>query len=153
MLPSATAGECHTPGPGERSRARVWLFRLLALVFIPLFVLGVAELVLRLGGFGYSTAYFRPMRIEGTNYFVENDKFGLRFFPSAVARSPAPTVMPPRKAPGTTRIFVFGESAALGDPRPAFGAPRYLQALLRERGRLKGLKAVSPRESQLRLLK
>ena len=41
--------------------------------------------------------------------------------------------MAAEKPPGTCRIFVFGESAALGDPRPAFGAPRYLQALLRER--------------------
>ena len=33
----------------------------------------------------------------------------------------------------TCRIFLFGESAAQGDPDPSFGAYRYLQALLRER--------------------
>lgn len=31
------------------------------------------------------------------------------------------------------RIFVFGESAAMGDPQPAYGASRYLEVLLRER--------------------
>ena len=37
------------------------------------------------------------------------------------------------KPPGTCRIFLFGESAALGDPRPAYGVGRYLEVLLRER--------------------
>ena len=37
------------------------------------------------------------------------------------------------KAPGTIRIFIFGESAALGDPAPNYGAGRYLQALLENR--------------------
>jgi tetratricopeptide (TPR) repeat protein len=31
------------------------------------------------------------------------------------------------------RIFVFGESAAFGDPQPAFGLPRMIQALLGQR--------------------
>ncbi len=37
------------------------------------------------------------------------------------------------KSPHTYRIFVFGESAAMGDPDPSYGAWRYLQVLLRER--------------------
>src|SRR5436190_6717033 len=41
--------------------------------------------------------------------------------------------MKAKKPAGTYRIFILGESAALGDPRPAYGAGRYLQALLRER--------------------
>lgn len=131
--PGKTGGARNEPDQFARSRARLWVFRLFALILIPLVVLGAAELILRLSGFGFATSYFKPMRIGGADYLVENDKFGLRFFPAAVARSPAPTVMPVAKSPGTTRIFVYGESAALGDPRPAFGAPRYLQALLRER--------------------
>jgi hypothetical protein len=47
-----------------------------------------------------------------------------------MARTPQPVVFTPRKATGTTRIFVFGESAAMGDPEPAFGLPRMLQAML-----------------------
>ncbi len=37
------------------------------------------------------------------------------------------------KLPGTYRIFILGESAAMGDPEPAYGAGRYLEALLREK--------------------
>lgn len=38
-----------------------------------------------------------------------------------------------KKPSGTFRIFLFGESAAEGDPDPSFGCGRYLQALLRDR--------------------
>ncbi len=38
-----------------------------------------------------------------------------------------------KKPAKTYRIFVFGESAAMGDPDPTFGAWRYLQVLLHER--------------------
>ncbi len=41
--------------------------------------------------------------------------------------------MAAKKPANTYRIFVFGESAAMGDPDPTFGAWRYLQVLLRER--------------------
>lgn len=41
--------------------------------------------------------------------------------------------MAARKPENTCRIFVFGESAALGDPEPAFGFGRYLEVLLRDR--------------------
>lgn len=115
------------PGAGRRR----W-FRLLALVS-PLVLLLLAEGILRLVGYGYSPAFFKPWQRGADRLWVENDKFGWRFFPPALARSPAPVVLPARKAPGTYRIFIFGESAALGDPRPAFGFGRYLEVLLRER--------------------
>jgi tetratricopeptide (TPR) repeat protein len=93
----------------------------------------MVEAGLRMAGYGYPTSYFKRIRIRNEDFFVENDKFGLRFFPAALARSPAPLRMPARKAPGTYRIFIIGESAALGDPRPAYGPARYLQALLEQR--------------------
>jgi hypothetical protein len=37
------------------------------------------------------------------------------------------------KSTDTYRIFILGESAAQGDPEPAYGAWRYLEMLLRER--------------------
>ena len=64
---------------------------------------------------------------------MENGWFGLRFFPPALARSPSPVVMQAEKPAGLYRIFLFGESAAMEDPRPAFGVGRYLETLLRER--------------------
>ena len=47
-----------------------------------------------------------------------------------MARAPYPISIPQDKPPDTVRMFVFGESAALGDPQPAFGLPRMLQAML-----------------------
>src|ERR1043166_807764 len=114
-------------------RARRFLFRFLAATLVPALALAGLELGLELGGFGYPTSFFLKTRINGQSVFVENDRFGERFFPNALARTPAPTVLPAEKPPNTIRIFVLGESAALGDPEPAFGFCRYLEVLLRER--------------------
>ena len=133
---AASAGSAGPANPATHARlspAKLWFFRFAALFLVPLIVLAAAELILRFAGFGYPTTFFKRIEIGNTACLAENDKFGLRFFPSSVARSPAPTVISAKKAPGMCRIFVLGESAALGDPRPAFGAPRYLEALLQER--------------------
>jgi tetratricopeptide (TPR) repeat protein len=114
-------------------RGRLWLYRILAPVIVLLLVGGGSELALRLCGYGYSTDFFLKTRIGGQDYYVPNDRFGYRFFPPALARTPVPMRMEVKKPADTYRIFVFGESAALGDPDPTFGAWRYLQVLLRER--------------------
>ncbi len=88
---------------------------------------------MRVIGYGYPTSYFLQTKINGQDYWVPNDKFGYRFFPPALARTPAPQRMLVKKSPHSFRIFVFGESAAMGDPDPSYGAWRYLQTLLRER--------------------
>jgi len=98
-----------------------------------LVIVGGLELGLRLSGYGYSTSFFLQTKINGQDYYVPNNDFGYRFFPPALARTPAPQRMAVKKPPHACRIFVFGESVALGDPDPSFGAWRYLQTLLRER--------------------
>lgn len=100
---------------------------------LPIVLLLMAEGALRLGGYGYLTDFFKPRRIGNEEFLVDNDKFGWRFFPPEISRSPTPMRMAAHKAPGTYRIFLLGESAALGDPEPAFGMGRYLQALLSAR--------------------
>ncbi len=112
---------------------RLWLFRILAPVVILLLVVGGLELGLRLFGYGYPSGFFLKTEIGGKDYYVSNDRFGYRFFPPALARTPVPLRMPVKKPANTYRIFIFGESAAMGDPDPTFGAWRYLQVLLRER--------------------
>jgi Tfp pilus assembly protein PilF len=112
---------------------RLWLFRLLASAVVPLLLLGVLEVALRVAGFGHQTSFFVPQQIQGEKVLVENPAFGLSFFPPALIRGASPVVMKAEKPPGTCRIFLFGESAALGDPRPAYGVGRYLEVLLRER--------------------
>jgi tetratricopeptide (TPR) repeat protein len=120
--------------PGFKIPARrLWLFRLFAAVAIPLLIIGGLELGLRLSGYGYPTSFFLKTKIGGKDYYVSNDRFGCRFFPPALARTPVPQRMAVKKPANTCRIFVFGESAAMGDPDPTFGAWRYLQVLLRER--------------------
>jgi tetratricopeptide (TPR) repeat protein len=115
------------------SRRRLWLMRLFAMVFVPLFVLGGIELVLRLAGYGHDNRYFRRIRIQEEDFFVPNEKFCELFFPPAMARPLLPVRMHASKSSKTYRIFLFGESAANGDPDPTYGVGRYLQVLLRER--------------------
>jgi tetratricopeptide (TPR) repeat protein len=112
---------------------RKWLFRLAASVLFPLLLMGTLEGVLRIAGYGYPTRFFLKTRISGEDVYVENARFGLRFFPPAMSRRPAPVVMQATKPANTYRIFLFGESAALGDPAPAYGMGRYLKVLLEER--------------------
>lgn len=97
----------------------------------PLVALGLAEGALRMVGFGYPTSYFVPGDVRGT--WVDNPDFGRRFFPPGLLRVPPPTRVTVAKAPGTVRVLVFGESAAMGDPKPAFGVARFLEELLKER--------------------
>ena len=115
------------------SPARKWLFRLIALVVLPLLLLGGAEAALRLVGYGYPTGFFKRIRVGQQEYLINNENFSLRFFPPQLARWPDPFMFPATKAPDTVRIFIFGESAAMGDPQPAYGASRYMEVLLRQR--------------------
>jgi tetratricopeptide (TPR) repeat protein len=112
---------------------RLWLMRLVAMVGIPLVILGSLELGLRLGGYGYNIGFFRRIEIHGKEYYVPNEKFSYRFFPSAIARTTTPFRFPAEKAARSYRIFVLGESAAMGDPDASYGLSRYLQVLLEER--------------------
>jgi tetratricopeptide (TPR) repeat protein len=108
------------------------LFALLALALAPLLAFALLEAALRVSGYGYDTAFFKKTRIQNRDYLINNDKFVLRFFPPQLTRLPGALRMPAEKPPETCRIFVLGESAALGDPSPPYGAGRYLQALLSE---------------------
>src|SRR3974390_2119355 len=119
--------------PPELSRTKKWIFGLVGFVLLPLLVVLGVELGLRLAGYGFPTSFFQPLRIGTNDCLVENEKFGLRFFPPELARSPSPVVMEAKKPLDVYRIFLLGESAALGDPRPAYGVARYLEMLLHER--------------------
>jgi len=112
------------------SRRKLWGFRLLALAGVPLLFFGLLELGLRLAGFGYPTAFLLKSAHRGENTFVQNYQFGWRFFGPRAARVPYATSIPRAKPPATVRIFVFGESAAYGDPQPRFGLPRMLETML-----------------------
>jgi len=104
-----------------------------ALVLFPLVLLLSAEVFLGLAGYGYSTSFLKQSRTSTGRVINENREFGRRFFPPGLVRYAQPLSMPTPKKPNTLRVFVFGESAAMGDPDLKFGLPRMLEVLLRER--------------------
>ena len=112
---------------------KLWLFRLSAMLLVPGLVFAVLEVTLRLAGYGYDTNFFVKRDIEGKPFLVQNEEFSRRFFPPESLRQPNALRMHATKSPGTIRIFVLGESAAMGDPEPAFGPARFLEVLLQER--------------------
>jgi tetratricopeptide (TPR) repeat protein len=120
-------------GGGDRSAGvslrgwRRWGFPLLAFL-LPFALLAALEAALRVAGVGRPSTFF----IRDGDRYVSNPRFGWRFFPVALARTPLALSFPVRKPPATFRVFVFGESAAMGIPEPAFGFSRALEALLEE---------------------
>ena len=121
-------------GPNtEASRRPVWRFRLLALAGVTLVFFLLLEGVLRLLGLGYPVEFFVPAPTGSKGVMVENREFSRRYFSRPLMRVPQTTALSREKQPGTTRIFVFGESAAEGDPAPSFGLARMLEVLLEDR--------------------
>jgi len=112
------------------SRRRKWLFRLAVMIVAPVLFFTVLEAGLRLGGYGYPTAFFVGSDAEGV--YTSNPQFGWRFFPRSLARAPVPCVLSTKPAVAI-RIFVLGSSAALGIPEPSFSFSRILEVMLRER--------------------
>ena len=112
---------------------RLWLFRIVTAVAVPVLLVGLIEVGLRIAGVGFRPGFTVGCQVQGRDALCENPEFSQQFFPAAVARRPTSFVIPAVKAPRTFRIFIVGESAAQGDPEPTFGFGRFLQAMLRER--------------------
>jgi len=117
--------------PSPLSPRRKWLYRLAAMTLVPAIFFLLLELGLRVFGYGYPTAFLVP--IEGRGGYTTNKRFGWRFFPPRLARTPAICEIPAEKPEGTYRIVVLGSSAAMGTPDPAYSFGRYLQVMLEER--------------------
>ena len=64
---------------------------------------------------------------------TENERFVWQFFSSQSHLKPYPFNFTPERKPNTVRIFILGESAALGTPEPAFGFGRALDRILKHR--------------------
>ena len=119
------------PAQTPKRSHHIWLFRILAIAF-PLLLLLLVEFGLRAAGTGYPTEFLVPHPTK-PGYLVDNYKFAWRFFPKALARAPRPIVVQEAKPANTFRICVFGGSAAMGDPEPAYGMPRVIETLLQNR--------------------
>lgn len=102
-------------------------------ILAPLLILGIIELSLRIAGVGYSTDLLVPCTVRGTPASCYNLFFAAPFFPAGMVQTPRLYSIPATKPPGTIRIFILGESAAMGDPDSAYGFSRYLEVMLRQR--------------------
>ncbi len=110
-----------------------WGVLVAAVILVPLLILGMIELSLRIAGVGYSTDLLIPCTVRGTPASCYNLFFAAPFFPAGMVQTPRLYSIPATKLPGTIRIFVLGESAAMGDPDSAYGFSRYLEVMLRAR--------------------
>ena len=105
------------------SRRRTWAFRFIA-ALSPIFLFLALEGALRLFGYGHPTTFFIRKTANGQDAWIQNDKFAERFLGREMARQPFPLAISAVRSPNTIRIFVFGESAAFGDPQSELGLPR-----------------------------
>ncbi len=122
------------PGPQTKQTGwRFWTLRIAAAILIPIALLALTEGGLRLFNVGYSTSLMEPCTIHGQPSSCYNLFFSAPFFPPGMIKTPQFFSIDPVKPPHTYRIFVLGESAAMGDPDPAYSFSRYLEMMLRER--------------------
>lgn len=98
---------------------------------LPLALLVLLDGGLRLVGFGTSFDFLVPDEQPGV--YRTNPQFTELFFPASFGLKPANLRLTKQKAADTYRIFVIGESAAMGVPEPAFGISRQLAAQLEQR--------------------
>ncbi|MFZ1142049.1 MAG: hypothetical protein WAN76_22950 [Candidatus Sulfotelmatobacter sp.] len=121
-----------TKNEGRSGGKRYWP-QIASAVLVPVLLLGVIEGALRLFGVGFPTDLTVPCTVKGQPAACYNLFFPAPFFPPGMIKTPQAYSIPAEKPPGTFRIFVLGESAAMGDPDPAYAFSRYLEVMLRER--------------------
>ena len=127
---AASANKSATP---LVSRLRFWLPRVGFAILAPVVLLGLTEGALRLFHVGYSTDLMESCTIHGRPSSCYNLFFAAPFFPPGMIKAPQFFSIDPVKPRGAYRIFVLGESAAMGDPDFAYGFSRYLEVMLRRR--------------------
>src|SRR5579872_3881062 len=109
-----------------------WAPRIATAAFIPVLLLGAIEGSLRLLKVGFPTDATVPCTLKGHPASCYNLFFPAPFFPPGMIKTPQAYAIPADKPAGTYRIFVLGESAAMGDPDPAYAFSRYLEVMLRK---------------------
>jgi tetratricopeptide (TPR) repeat protein len=102
-------------------------------VVAPVFILVFLEIICRIFDLGHPTRFLIPSERNGEAVWIDNQIFGYRFFAPAVSRAPTPIVIPQNKSPDEFRIVLLGESAAMGEPEPAYGPARMLEYMLKHR--------------------
>jgi tetratricopeptide (TPR) repeat protein len=112
---------------------RRWALLTVSAIFVSLLLLVGFEITLRAFNVGFPAALTQPCTLKGQPANCYNLFFVAPFFPPGMIKTPQVYAIPAQKPAGTFRIFVLGESAAMGDPDPAYAFSRYLEVMLRQR--------------------
>lgn len=121
------------PAQTALPKRRRWILPVAAAVIVPVLVLIIVEASLRMAGVGFSTDLLVPCTVKSRPANCYNLFFATPYFPAGMVQTPRLYSIPATKPPATYRIFVLGESAAMGDPDSAYGFSRYLEVMLRDR--------------------
>jgi len=105
---------------------RLWMFRVIASTVGPALFFLSLEITLRIVGYGYPATATIKCKVNGTDAYADNVKFGWRFFPQNIAQEFDPFIFSADKPDDTYRIFILGASAAQGTPEAAFSFGRIL---------------------------
>jgi tetratricopeptide (TPR) repeat protein len=116
----------------KKTRLRLWAYRLVASLLIPLVLLVMLELGLRIFGYGFRSSPLVPYNLNGRRAYCDNHEFPWRFFSREISRDFDPFIFIDKKPASTYRIFLLGGSAAQGVPDGAFAFGRILEAMLQE---------------------
>jgi tetratricopeptide (TPR) repeat protein len=114
------------------SSRRLFVFRAIAVLIIPILLILLLEIGLRSVGYGYRPEAIVKCEVDGKEVCCDNSRFGWRFFPKNIAREFTPFTFTEKKADNTCRIFILGASAAQGVPYPSFSFGRILKVMLRQ---------------------
>jgi hypothetical protein len=116
--------------PQRATGWKLWLFRIIAVIVIPILLLIFVEMGLRVIDFGYCPHAIIKCNLNGKKAYCDNSKFTRLFFPANLIRQFHPFVFYADKPLNTYRIFVLGSSAAMGVPESAYNFGRILEVLL-----------------------
>ena len=106
------------------------LLRIFFYALLPVFLFLLIELLLRAVHFGYPASFFRTAAGSEGKVVCDNPLFFYRFFPPRLSRSTGRFVFQQPKPKDLRRIFVFGSSAAMGDPDCSYSFSRMLEKML-----------------------
>jgi tetratricopeptide (TPR) repeat protein len=112
-------------------KVRNAVFAFIAIFVIPLLFFVLLELGLTALGVGKSFDYFHKIDINGRPHYQENPDFADQFYPPSLNIGPVENTFAAERSPDLLRVYIFGESAALGFPHKNHGLDRLLAAQLR----------------------
>ncbi|MDQ8202621.1 hypothetical protein [Pelagicoccus sp. SDUM812003] len=110
-----------------------WLPKLILAVVSPLAFLGTLELALRIADYGRDSRFFIADQQGPDGAYRTNPRFTELFFPASFGLKPFNFRLLKEKPAGEVRVFLIGESAAMGVPQAGFGMAPQLESILRQR--------------------